>query len=111
MWFHGARRAVGTAREGSGSLTQAWTTDVPGLSVMQGTNREADVSASMTVHGARIGRAAFRERGQIWVGAGSVTNNKTHSSGVRDLDERGRTSTTLITQALEVPADVWWTQS
>jgi len=37
----GSRRAVVTAGEGSGSVTQAWSTDVPGLSVMVGMNRPA----------------------------------------------------------------------
>jgi len=51
----GSRRAVVTAGEGSGSLTGAWSTDVPGLSVMQGSNRAGTGSASLTVYGSGLG--------------------------------------------------------
>jgi len=40
-------------------LTQAWSTDVPGLSAMQGMNRQATGLASVTVHGASMGKMAY----------------------------------------------------
>ena len=55
----GSRQAVVTAGEQSGSVTQAWSIDVPGLSVMEGVNRQAAGLTWMTVHGASMGNMAY----------------------------------------------------
>ena len=64
--MQGSRRAVATAGERSGCKTQAWSTDVPGLSTMQGMNRQATGLASVTVYGAGMGKMAYTCR--AWEG-------------------------------------------
>ena len=52
----GSREAVVTAGVRSGSLTEGWSTDAAGVSVMEDVNREAAGAVSVTVHGANMGR-------------------------------------------------------
>ena len=58
----GTRRVVMTAGERGGSVTQAWSVDVGGLSVMHRGNRAGTGSTSMTVHGASMGLVTYTGR-------------------------------------------------
>ena len=66
MVTHGARgtrRVVMTVGErGGGSVTQGWSADVGGLSVMRRQNRAGTGSASVTVHGASMGLVTYTGR-------------------------------------------------
>ena len=58
----GSRRAVVTAGERSGSVTEAWSTDVAGLSEVQGMNTVGSGGVSVTVQGTRMGTVAYTGR-------------------------------------------------
>ena len=61
----GTRRVVMTAGERVGSLTQAWSVDMGGLSVGRGGNRAGTGSASMTVQGVNMGTMMHSVRGRV----------------------------------------------
>ena len=60
----GSRRAVVTAGVRSGSLTEGWSTDAAGVSVMEDVNREAAGAVSVTVHGANMGKTGYTAEGR-----------------------------------------------
>jgi hypothetical protein len=51
----GTRRVVMTVGERGGSVTQGWSVDLGGLSVMRRQNWAGTGSASVTVHGSSMG--------------------------------------------------------
>ncbi len=55
----GTRRLSMTVGKQEGSVTQGWSVDVPGLSVMRRQNHAGTGSASVTVHGASMGLATY----------------------------------------------------
>ena len=55
----GTRRVVMTVGKQEGSVTQVFSEDVPGLSVMRRQNHAGTGSASVTVHGASMGLATY----------------------------------------------------
>ena len=60
----GSRRAVVTAGVRSGSLTEGWSTDAAGVSVMEDVNRGAAGAVSVTVHGANMGKTGYTAEGR-----------------------------------------------
>ena len=91
----GTRRVVVTAGERGGSLSQGWSVDLPGLSVMRRSNMLWTGSMSLTMHGASMGHASYTARtrhGQTgceateWESGTSVRCLTSHSSkGTRRL--------------------------
>ena len=60
----GSREAVVTAGVRSGSLTEGWSTDAAGVSVMEDVNAEAAGAVSVTVHGANMGKTGYTAEGR-----------------------------------------------
>ena len=60
----GTRRVVMTAGERGGSVTEGWTVDVGGASMVRRENRAGTGSASVTVHGASMGLVTYTGRGR-----------------------------------------------
>ena len=73
-----------TAGEGSGSVTQAWSTDVPGLSVMVGMNRPAigfiGMSTLITIFGFDFGNSVFTLGARVSLSSCMSTNWLSDSS-------------------------------
>ena len=56
-------RAKATVRRvGSGSMTEGWSTDRAGVSLMEDVNREAAGAVSVTVHGGNMGSTGYTAR-------------------------------------------------
>ena len=66
MVTHGARGTrqlvMTVGEEGGGSVTQGWSADVGGLSVMRRQNAAGTGKASVTVHGASMGLVTYTGR-------------------------------------------------
>ena len=60
----GSREAVVTAGVRSGSLTEGWSTDAAGLSVMEDMNGGAAGAVSVTVHGTNMGKTGYTAEGR-----------------------------------------------
>jgi hypothetical protein len=58
----GSRQSVMTVGDRAGSLTEAWSVDVAGLSAVGGINQQSVGAKSMTVHGARMGTVGYTGR-------------------------------------------------
>ena len=58
----GTRRAVMTVGERGGSVSQAWSIEAPGLSIMTRLNAAGTGSTSVTVHGASMGLVSYTGR-------------------------------------------------
>jgi hypothetical protein len=103
----GTRRVVMTVGERGGSVTQGWSVDVEGLSVMRRQNRAGTGSASVTVHGASMGLVTYTGRAREghtgceatqWESETSVRCLVTHGARgtrrvVMTVGERGRSVT------------------
>jgi hypothetical protein len=86
----GTRRMVMTAGGRGGSVTRGWSVDTAGLSRMRRVNHAGTGSASMTVHGSRMGVVAYTTRareghtgceGTVWESETSVRCLVGHGSG------------------------------
>ena len=62
--IRGTRRVVMTVGERGGSVTQAWSADVPGVSMARRQNRAGTGSGSITVHGGSMGLMGYTARGR-----------------------------------------------
>ena len=60
----GSREAVVTAGVRSGSLTEGWSTDAAGVSVIEDVNGGAAGAVSVTVHGANMGKTGYTAEGR-----------------------------------------------
>ena len=58
----GTRRVVMTVGERGGSVSQAWSIEAPGLSIMTRLNAAGTGSTSVTVHGASMGLVSYTGR-------------------------------------------------
>ena len=85
----GTRRVAMTVGERGGSVTQGWSVDLGGLSVMRRQNRAGTGSASVTVHGSSMGLATYTGRGREgqtgceateWESETSVRRSEEHTS-------------------------------
>ncbi|KAJ1467356.1 hypothetical protein T484DRAFT_2027455 [Baffinella frigidus] len=76
--IHGTRRVLLTVGDRVGSVTEAFSVDVPMLSVMTRQNRAGTGSASITVHGSNFGHSSYC--GAIRVGATACEDTSWESS-------------------------------
>ena len=58
----GTRRVVMTTGDRGGSVTQSWSVDLAGLSVMRRQNRAGTGSTSVTIHGSSMGLVTYTGR-------------------------------------------------
>ena len=95
-----------------GSVTQSWSADVGGLSVMGGQNRAGTGSASVTVHGASMGLVTYTGRAREGHTGCEATEWESETS-VRCLVSEGggggtRRVTSIRWNLIEIPWNGVW---